>query len=428
MRRKLDSWPRRRTFAGALLAGAVALGTAGTLVPGGMAAHAAAYARPGGQAEGSLVSATLLQRLSAGSVRAELANARLGPGAPALGDGQARYGVAAYRVTYRTVNATGRPVLASGLVAFPAGGPRMLRVVSYAHGTTATKADVPSTFGLGPAHAVEGRWSAELFASAGFGVTEPDYVGMGSGTGPIEYMVAKSEATASADLLTAARTLAARQGDTLDRGVLVTGFSQGGSAAVALGRYLARGNSGFTVRALAPVSGPYDLAGAEVPGLFNGQLAAAVAPYYVAYTLTSWKPLYRLYAAPDDAFAMPYAAEVTGLFDGSHTDQQVIAALPDNLHALLTPGFLDQLRHLRGRLLAAFEANNPCVAWAPRIPVRLYAAGGDTTVTQVNAWHCAQALRSSGAAVTVVQLGPVDHDTSDFLALPRILRWFLHLR
>jgi hypothetical protein len=76
--------------------------------------------------------------------------------------------VDAYRVSYRTVDANGRPVVATGLVALPERGPASLPVVSYDHGTTATSADVPSSFGLGRDHAVEGRWSAELFASAGF--------------------------------------------------------------------------------------------------------------------------------------------------------------------------------------------------------------------------------------------------------------------
>jgi hypothetical protein len=40
---------------------------------------------------------------------------------------------------------------------------------------------------------------------------KPDYVGMGTGNGPIEYLIAKSEASASADLITAARTRWFRQ-------------------------------------------------------------------------------------------------------------------------------------------------------------------------------------------------------------------------
>lgn len=70
-----------------------------------------------------------------------------------------------YRVLYRTVNAVGQPVRASGLVAFPSGGPRRLPLVSYDHGTASTKRDAPSSFGLDKAgDGIEGRWSAELFA------------------------------------------------------------------------------------------------------------------------------------------------------------------------------------------------------------------------------------------------------------------------
>jgi hypothetical protein len=199
---------------------------------------------------------------------------------------------------------------------------------------------------------------------------------------------------------------------------------------MALSRELQQNQHGsyFRLRALAPVSGPYDLARAELPGLFNGQVAAAVAPYYVTYTLTSWNPLYRLYATPRQAFKAPYAGVVTRLFDGSHQDQQIAAALPSSLGALLTPEFLRLLQHPQGRFLHAFEANATCTGWTPLVPVRLYAASGDTTVTQVNAEHCAADIRAHGGSAELVQLGPVDHDTSDFLALPRIVRWFLQLR
>jgi hypothetical protein len=414
------------------LAGLLLLGTAGGLMAYGAPSHASTLSPSSpspsshrqSSREGTLVSAALLQRVSSKSVRTELDGARLAPGAPALGGGEVRYGVDAYRVSYRTVDANGRPVVATGLVALPAGGPASLPVVSYDHGTTATSADVPSSFGLGPDHAVEGRWSAELFASAGFAVTEPDYVGMGEGTGPIEYLVAKVEASASADLLQAARTLAADHGDTLQRGVLVTGFSQGGQAAMALGRELQAGGGYFRLRALAPVSGPYELVTAELPGLFNGQLAAAIQPYYVGYTLTTWNALYHLFSVPADAFRAPYAGQMAGLFDGSHQDAAVMAALPSSLDKLLTPEYLGLLRHPQGRLLRAFQANDTCAGWTPDVPVKLFAASGDTTVTQVNALQCARAIRAHGGRVQVIGVGDVGHEVSDFLALPQIVRWF----
>jgi hypothetical protein len=396
--------------------------------------HVAPSAPAAQDRRGTLISATPIARISEPSVAAELRNAREEPGAPAMGAGMVRYGIDAYRVVYQTVNATGQPVRASGLVAFPAAGPRRLRLVSFAAGTSTYKRNVPSTFGLDAAHdGLEGRWSSELFASAGFAVAEPDYVGMGLGSGRIEYMVARSMATASLDMLTAARALAARHGDQLDPGVLATGFSEGGVAAMALGRALQQGQSPFfRLAALAPVSCPCDLAGAELPGIFNGQVAPLAARYYIGYLLTAWNPLYHLYSAPSQAFRQPYAARVQQLYDGSHQDQQVIAALPATLSRLLTPAYLRLLRHPTGKLLRALNANSTstCAGWTPRVPVRLYAASGDRQGPPVNSVHCLRAIRARGGDASLIWLGSVakfginGHFVSAFLALPKIVRWF----
>lgn len=390
---------------------------------------------------GTLISAKVIERISKPAVAAELASARLGPRAPALGAGGVRYGLVAYRVLYRTVNAEGRPVRASGLVAFPSGGPKRLRLVSYDHGTASLKIDVPSTFGLDKAgDGIEGRWSTELFASAGFAVAEPDYVGMGAGPGRPEFEVAASEVSASADLLLAARQIARSRGDKLDSGVLVTGFSQGGAAAMALGRALQyHAVPGFQLRALAPISGPYDLLGAELPGMFNGQVAAGAAVYLSGYALTAWNPIYHLYAEARDAFRQPYASRIADVFDGYESYEQQSKALPPTMQDLYTASYLRLLRHPTGALRRALIANSTCAGWTPRVPVRLYAARGDKTVTQVNALHCLQAIRAHHGQVTLVQLGAVSqpapvpsvfrgHDISAFVALPKVLRWFLAIR
>ena len=427
--------PRHSTITGrrigAVAAAAIALVSMAGLSAWTAASSAAAAGRPPASAGPNvLIKATPIARLPERSVAAELRHARLGPGDPALGAAAVRSGIVAYRVLYRTVNAAGQPTRASGLVAFPAGRTGNLSLVDYGHGTTAYKLDVPSSFGLDANRdGLEGRWSSELFASAGFAVAEPDYLGMGAGPGRPEYMVANAEVSASLDLLRAAKVIATRRRDTLAPGVLVTGFSQGGAAAMAVGRGLQHhALPGFRLRALAPVSGPYDLPGAQLPGIFTGQVAAAIAPYYVGYTLTAWNPLYHLYPAPGDAFRQPYAASVEGLFDGSHPDQQIIAALPPRLRNLLTPGYLRLLQHPTAALRRALIRNSTCTGWTPRAPVRLYAASGDTTVTQANAQHCLQNIRTRHGHVRLVQLGAVSHDISDFLALPKIVRWFQTLR
>lgn len=287
---------------------------------------------------------------------------------------------------------------------------------------------------------IEGRWSSELFASAGFAVAEPDYVGMGSGPGRPEYEVAASEVSASADLLRAAQQIANSRGTRIDPGVLVTGYSQGGAAAMAVARALQHGAvPGLHPRALAPMSGPFDLIGAELPGMFNGQVNAGSAVYLTGYVLTAWNPLYHLYARPTDAFRQPYASRVAGLFDGHHTYPQIRRGLPSTLQALYTPGFLRLLRHPAGALRRALIANSTCAGWTPRVPVRLYAARGDKTVTQVNSLHCLRAIRAHHGRVRLVQLGSVSepahgppaflaHNIAAFVALPKVLRWFLAIR
>ena len=113
---------------------------------------------------------------------------------------------------------------------------------------------------------------------------------------------------------------------------------------------------------------------------------------------------------------------MAGLFNGSQQDATVAAKLPPTLNKLLTPEYYQLLQHPTGAMRMAFAANDTCSGWRPDVPVRLFAARGDTTVTQVNAEQCARAIDAP-----VVQLGDVSHEVSDFVALPRILRWFLQL-
>jgi len=49
-------------------------------------------------------------------------------------------------------------------------------------------------------------------------------------------------------------------------------------------------------------------------------------------------------------------------------------------------------------------------------------------VTQVNAKRCWQTIRTHHGHALLVQLGAVSHNVSDFLALPKIVRWLHALR
>ncbi|WP_063795183.1 alpha/beta hydrolase family protein [Streptomyces silaceus] len=404
-----------------LLAGAPATAVAAT--PPTAATHATDDQVRGGR--GTLVSAERLYTLDdRAAAAAELAGAGF--------DGSvARYGVDAYRLVYRTVDATGRPTTASGLLALPRTRPGALHAVSFAHGTGVHKNDSPSM--------VRGDFVSAAtisHASAGFAGVAPDYLGMGRGPGPHPWMDVPSETTASLDMLRAARAFVPRTGHTLRRDVFLTGFSQGASAALGLGRTLqAGGDRWFRAGALAPVSGAYDFLGTSVPSLFDARrVTPKYGAVYAAYALVAVQRLHGgVYDDPAEVFRAPYARTVEELFDGTHTGQEMMAGLPGSADALLTDRGRRLLTAPTGTLAEAFgAAGSVCTDWAPRMPTRLYMATGDEQAVVENTAWCRAELRANGAEVPVVDLGAVDYEKSRHLgssvaATTATIAWFRSL-
>ncbi|MET8697856.1 lipase [Kitasatospora sp. NPDC004723] len=344
--------------------------------------------------------------------------------------GAVRFGVDTYRLEYRTVDPAGRPITASGLLVLPRGGAHELRTVSVAHGTTSYRAAAPSAV----AGAAFASSPALTYASAGFAAVAPDYLGLGTGPGFHPWMDVPSETTASLDMLRAARAFVPGTGRALGREVLVTGFSQGASAAMGLARSLqAGGDRWFRLRAVAPVSGGYDFRNAELPALLGGSLEPKSSVLYAAYLLVAWNRLHPLYDSPAEVFRAPYDSTVEALFDGVHTGSQLFAGTPDTLDALLTPHALAMLAHPTGALAEALRVADSTCDWAPRVPVRLYAAEADEQAANANTDHCEAALRSHGVNPAVVGLGTPDfagsrHLGSNVAATAAIVRWFGELR
>ena len=375
-------------------------------------------ARHGCVCRGEVVSVVPVASFSAAQLGQYLKSIQLGSWSTLV-----RYGVDGYRVLYRTISVDGGPTTASGLVVLPQRAAHRLRAVEFGHGTDVPRRDAPS-FGLES----DGRLAGLVAASAGFAAVAPDFLGLGAGPGHHPFMHAASEASASLDMLRASLTIAARHGRRLDPRVFVTGFSQGGQAAMALGQVLQHGaDPRLRLGALAPVSGTYDIAGAEIPAMFSGQIAPKSATLYLPYFLLAWNRIYHLYQRPAQAFRAPYDHTMPVLYDGYHTSSQIDAGRAPTVRALLTPRFLRLLHHPSGALLRGLQINDATCGWHPNVPARLYAARADRDSVIANAWHCQAALAAHGAHVPVIDVGPVNHNTSLALALPQLLSWFQHL-
>jgi hypothetical protein len=392
----------------------LSLSIAGALI----ASSLAVAATPATATTGRLISVTTLHTYATrADVDAALTADKFDPGTD-------RYGVRTYRLVYRTTDATGQSTTASGLVALPINDRRRLRTVSFGHGTEIYKPDAPSTsddvFLIGP---------ALTFASAGFAAVAPDYVGLGAGPGTHPWMDVPSETTASLDLLRAARTFAGRQGRQLDRDVYASGFSQGASAALGLARALQSGaDPHFRAAAVAPISGAYDFRNAAIPSLFTPEVHPVLASAYTTYLLVAFDRLHDIYPYPGYVFRAPYVG-LPNLFDGTHTGQEVLMALPPTIDDLLTPRGKALLLHPTGRFADALAVlDSVCTDWAPRMPVRLYYSPGDEEAVNANTEHC-----HAGLGAPTVDLG-VDtgyngfvHEGSEVLGVPEATRWFTAL-
>jgi acetyl esterase/lipase len=331
-----------------------------------------------------------------------------------------RYAVQAYRIEYRTIDVHAAATTASALVALPLDRPGPAVTVAWEHGTRVGRADVASMSGDNL-----DRPAAVLFASAGFVTVSPDYLGLGTGPGAHPYAHARSEATASLDAVRAGRTLASRLGQHLSSDVEVSGFSQGGQAAMALAPEVER-TPGLRLRAVAAISGPYDLAGTELPALWDGRVDPLIGAFYLAYWTLSSNTIYNLYGSPSEVFQAPYDQSLPPLFDGDHDESAIIPALAPSPADLVTARYAARLRHPEGSLLTAVQENSRTCQWRTTTPVRLYAASGDREVPIGNTERCADQLRALGTQPTVKNLGDVEHLSTPVVALPGVVDWFLH--
>lgn len=382
-------------------AGCAAAGTDGAGAP---AAHAAVHHDDHhDDHRGALLSATRLRTWSANQTAAYLTRAEFDPST-------VRNGVRLYRLMYGTVDVHGRPTRASGLLVLPRVERRHLHVVSFGHGTAIYRRDVPSTpddFSASP---------GVLYGANGFASVSPDYLGQGSGPGRHPWLHARTEASAALDMLRAARAFASSRHLVLDRDVLATGFSQGASTALALGRELQRGaDHWFRLGALAPVSGAYALRDAEVPAILDGDVPPTWAVAYVALLFVSWNRIYHLYDSPREVFRAKYADDMERLMSGDTPGDEVAEGLPSSLEKLLTKRGFDLLEHPGPRLRRAMAQADSVCHWRPDVPIRLYRVTADEQANRANTDVCRRALAAHGVPVPVVELGTPEYQDSRHL-------------
>lgn len=336
--------------------------------------------------------------------------------------------VKSYKVKYNTTDVNGNSTIASGAVYIPdMTNCNFTPITVYEHGTEFRKNNVPSK----NKYVGHGLY----FSTTGYITVMPDYLGLGDNLGIHLYQHAKTEATATLDLIKAVRTYLDTTTSTnlQDNGeIFITGYSQGGHAAMATLKYI-KDNSlenEFNVVACAPLSGAYDQTGAQFDLIFDGDSNYYATPF-LPYILASYQEAYgNIYQNYDEIYKPTHSSQIENYINsGTYNGLQWALMLGSNYYNFMQDSVLQNILSDTYRnshpINVALRKNN-LYNWVPNTPLRMVYCGSDSMVSPQNSTNTLDTMLSLGAtdvqALNVLQSG--DHNSCFIPATSYALNWF----
>ncbi len=364
-----------------------------------------------GLAQGKLTGSTLLATYSPADIQILLD----GLGIPPFFL-EPEYGVEVYRITYMTpYRHPDSLVQASGMVVLPRATeedlPCGLPLAAYGHGTAAAYYDVPS-FSLGDAQALVNI----ALSSTGYLCVAADYLGLGEYDDEIlihPYQHAFSEANTTINMIRATRHFMDSLNVMLNGQIYLHGYSQGGYTTVATLREIeANYPLEFNVVASAPMSGAYDMGGAQADLI--GSDAPYPTPGYLPFIILAYQDQYDgiLFNEYADIFVPPYDTLLPPLYYGKTTSigtlNGICTPVPkDMMQDSVISNFSADPNHRFRRLLEL----NDMLEWAPQSPVRLLYCTGDDQVSSLNSENAYTRWNELGApSITRQDFGLYNHN------------------
>lgn len=304
---------------------------------------------------------------------------------------QADYGVDAYKITY-TMPYMGETIEVSGAMFVPTDVPESceLPVHTYMHGTIFIRDEAPSNM---PFEAIVGY----IMSSPGYITLMPDYVGLGESDLMHPYIHSESEAEAGIYMLEAVTLIGEEIGFSYNGEQLISGYSQGGHAAMAMAREIQENWSDtYEVTACAPQAGPYNMS--EIQGPLSVDVDAYPSPAYFAYNVVGWNSFYgNIYDDLSEIFQEPYASMLPDMLDGETGAGEINAVLPTLIVDLLQPGIVEEILNNSNHPYMLAAADNNCHDWVPNCHMNMYYCNSDDVVYPENTLSAYEYMIANGA-------------------------------
>lgn len=302
-----------------------------------------------------------------------------------------QYDVDVFRIIHTTEYKGGFTEI-SGVLAIPKGTICKTPLMAYSHGTVMSKLNVPS-------YGSDEQKIAIFFASEGNVVCASDYIGLGSSTVELHpYMHAYSQAHSTLNLLRSVRELTDDLDLNLGNQLFLFGYSQGGFVSTALAKYIEEDYSDeFKVTAAAPMSGPYNLAGAQFD-MVNSPLPYAT-PGYLPYLILAYQEMYgNLYDEFSDIFKAPYDSLMPYHIIGHNYGWGTVTPLCDPVPInMIKDSVIEVINNDPNHPFRLALKDNDFLDWTPKTAMKLLFCTGDDQVSYLNGVIADSVWNANGA-------------------------------
>lgn len=351
-----------------------------------------------------LVSSEKIAQLTKEQIVTQLTQSGLATGLPVSLNAIIQNGCTVYKLTYHTKNVDGTAVDASGAVLVPDRS-GSLSMLSVQHGTILEDRLAPSAFQATSEASLVGPFASAL----GYITVFPDYLGYGASKQiehPYEHRA--SLASASLDMLMAAKEFFATNKIDWNNKLYLAGYSEGGYATMALQQKLEQlTNSPFQLKASSCGAGAYDKTNFTKYIVNNTTSGSTSANRLYIWVLTTYNRIYNLNRPISSFLKEPYAtqAQSQSTISGS-LNLAVTDAFKKGLNDGTDTGFLNALK------------DNDAYNFVPKIPTLLSHGTSDKLVDPLNTTNAYNAMIAKGATTVSYQPLTGDHDTAlgDYLS------------
>ncbi len=370
------------------------------------------------QARGTLIGVEQKRQLSLSEVVDNVDELSISP--------TARYGVTLYNLTYRT-ECKGRQIDTKGLLMLP-DQIDTVYLIAYFHGTqlpldlgniyTPDNA-IPSNYNGGKTNFQEVRNMGLSWASAGYVVFMPDYIGFGSTRNQEHpYLNYPEMFKANIDGLLATKTFLSDKGLHYDNRLFLTGWSQGGGAALSAHRYIQQEYAAqFTIVASSGLSGPYHFSRfvAEILSRKDEDLNSINIFSWGIYALNKFSPSPR---PSDQLFSYPVYDQYAAILPPSKKPSEILNSY-----------FLSRIINGTDTGFAALiRSNTFSEGWTPVGKVFLHHGDADDLVYYFNSVDAKNSLSAAGGDVTLYTYPGGNHATDLGNYISRTLQDFNPLK